>query len=96
MTSTAGRLMMAPVRTISKWVAPLVNGALVSASGRWNPSCSTRLTTYPDQPTATVPAANRYSRIRFQPMNQATPSPSVAYEYEYALPETGIIAENSA
>ena len=29
-------------------------------------------------------------------MNQATPSPSVAYEYEYALPDTGIMAENSA
>jgi hypothetical protein len=29
-------------------------------------------------------------------MNHATNSPSVAYEYEYALPETGIMAENSA
>ena len=29
-------------------------------------------------------------------MNQATTSPSVAYEYEYALPETGIIDANSA
>ena len=29
-------------------------------------------------------------------MNQATISPSVAYEYEYALPETGSIEANSA
>ena len=37
---------------------------------------------YPDQPTATVATANKYSRMRFQPMNHATISPSVAYEYE--------------
>jgi hypothetical protein len=29
-------------------------------------------------------------------MNHATPSPSVAYEYAYALPETGIMDANSA
>ena len=45
---------------------------------------------------ATVEAANMYSRTRFQPMNQATNSPRVPYEYEYALPETGSIAANSA
>ncbi len=80
MTSTAGRFTSAPVRTTSKWPAPLVKGALVSAAGSMMPSWLKRLTTYPDQPTATVAAANRYSRIRFQPMNHATSSPSVAYE----------------
>ena len=32
----------------------------------------------PDQPTLTVAAPTRYSRIRSQPMIQATSSPSVA------------------
>ena len=35
-------------------------------------------TKYPDQPTATVEAAKRYSRIRSHPMIQATNSPRVA------------------
>ena len=40
---------------------------------------SSRLTTYPDQLTATAEAEMPYSSSRFQPMNQAMPSPSVAY-----------------
>ena len=80
--STAGRLTIAPVDTSSQWPWPFANGALVSAGGRWTPNCASRLTTYPDQPTAMVAAANRYSRIRFQPTNQAMNSPSVVYEYE--------------
>ena len=44
--------------------------------------------------TATLPTA--YSRIRSHPMIQATSSPSVAYEYAYALPACGIIAASSA
>src|SRR5687768_4720262 len=98
--ATAGRLMSDPVATSRPFTT--LNGAEASAAG--NPSstptispteCS-RLLKYADQPTATVAAANRYSSTRFQPMNQATSSPSVAYEYEYALPETGSIAANSA
>src|SRR5215469_10075635 len=95
--SMAGTLMIAPVSTISNVSLPdgVPKGALVSCAGRCTCSCWSRLTAYPDQPTETVATANRYSSTRFQPMNQATPSPSVAYEYEYALPETGIMAANS-
>jgi hypothetical protein len=52
--------------------------------------------TYSDQPTATADADIKYSSDRFQPMIHAIASPSVAYEYVYALPETGIMAANSA
>ncbi len=37
-----------------------------------------------------------YSMMRSQPMIHATISPNPAYEYEYALPETGTIAATSA
>ena len=54
------------------------SGALLKASGKLIRNVSLkRLTTYPDQPTATVAAPNAYSRIRSQPMIQATNSPSV-------------------
>ncbi len=39
-----------------------------------------KLTTYPDHPTDTVDAANRYSSIRSHPIIQARNSPRVAYE----------------
>ena len=51
---------------------------------------------YPDHPTATAAAPTAYSSTRSHPMIQPTSSPIVAYEYEYALPATGIIAANSA
>src|SRR6185503_2862350 len=92
--STAGRLMIEPVVT-RKLSAPLSSGALVSAAGIWMPHSASRLTTYCDHPTATADADIRYSSDRFQPMIQATDSPSVQYEYVYALPDTGIIAANS-
>jgi hypothetical protein len=38
-----------------------------------------KFVTYPDQLTATADADKPYSRMRFQPMNHAIPSPSVAY-----------------
>ena len=76
--SMAGRLMMAPVRTQCSASSPLSSGAFASAGGMWMCSCSSRLTAYPDQPTDTVATANRYSSTRFQPMNQAMPSPRVA------------------
>ena len=93
--STAGKLTMAPVATMPA-PSTRVNGALLMASGMCTPIWFRKLTTYPDQPTDTVAAAKRYSSTSNQPTNQATPSPNVAYEYEYALPETGIIAANSA
>src|SRR5215207_9455637 len=56
-----------------------VYGAEVYCGGMLMPTSLRNDTTYPDQPTATVEAANRYSRIRSQPMIQAKSSPSVAY-----------------
>ena len=43
----------------------------------------------------TVVAATAYSNTRSQPITHATSSPMVAYEYVYALPDTGIIDANS-
>jgi hypothetical protein len=82
MMTTAGRLISVPVAWI--WPSTNLNGAEASCTGssrlvpaRWPiiPSISLK---YPDQPAATVAAAKRYSRTRFQPTNQATYSPSVA------------------
>src|SRR5690242_9003167 len=55
-----------------------VYGAEVYCWGMLIPMSLRNETTYPDQPTATVEAANRYSRMRSQPMIHATSSPSVA------------------
>ena len=73
---------MAPVMWMAPW--SMVSGALASAAGSasWMfiqpPTDCSRLFRYPDQPTATVDAANRYSSTSIQPMNQATISPRVA------------------
>src|ERR1043165_1485031 len=48
-------------------VPSTVNGAPVSAGGRLTPRLAMKAVKYPDQPTATVEAAKRYSRIRAQP-----------------------------
>ena len=58
-------------------------------------SCS-RLTAYPDHPTATTDAASAYSSSSSAPMIQAPNSPTVVYEYVYAEPETGSIEASSA
>src|SRR5207237_6324321 len=84
----AGTLRVAPVLT-----QPSVNsrhtfipasggatwlyGAEVKAAGMEMPQSFRNWVTYPDQPTATVEAAKRYSRMRSQPMIQATSSPMV-------------------
>src|SRR3954468_4048046 len=53
-------------------------GGLISDGGMTIPKSRAKLTKYPDQPTATVATLNAYSRIRSQPMIQATNSPIVA------------------
>ena len=69
--NTAGRLNEPP--------SP---GGLASESGSWKPNSeSMRSLKYWPQPTATAATDTAYSRIRSQPMIQATNSPSVAYEY---------------
>ena len=68
------RQMLSPASVGAVWA----NGADVNAVGMLMPRSRRNETTYPDQPTDTVDAANRYSRIRSQPMTQAISSPSVA------------------
>ncbi len=66
---TAGRLMMPPSSP---------PGGVIAQCGRLMPPSSSSFAKYPDQPMATAMLATPYSRIRFQPVIQATNSPSVA------------------
>jgi hypothetical protein len=68
-TSSAGRFTSAP---------SAVPGACAIATGRSIPALWRITRKYPDQPLATAEAATAYSRIRSQPITQATISPSVA------------------
>jgi hypothetical protein len=70
---------MIPPATASSDLLASVHGRARSCTRRQvTPSLLSRATKYPDQPTATVDAPNRYSRIRSHPMIHATNSPSVA------------------
>ena len=60
------------------------------------PACFITSAKYVDQPTATVLAPSASSRMRSQPMIQATSSPRLAYEKVYADPATGTVLANSA
>src|SRR3984957_14898620 len=96
-STTAGTLIMPPGTRSSALAASFQwRGAWVSARGIVIPSSFMPSEKYPAQPTATVAAPNRYSRMRSHPMINAMSSPSVAYAYVYALPAIGIIAANSA
>jgi len=54
------------------------------------------LATMPDSVAASGATEKPYSRIRSQPITQATNSPSAAYAYVYALPAIGTIEASSA
>src|SRR6187455_1598214 len=75
--STAGRLKTAVTADPSASVMT-DPGAALNAAGNWMPTSCRKLITYPDHPTATVAAPSAYSRMRSQPMIQATNSPRVA------------------
>src|SRR5215468_9891328 len=85
-----GRLKYAPVQ----W--PDANTGLAHLSGKVMPNAANCALEYPLKPTATATLLTTYSRIRSQPIIQAKISPSVAYEYVYALPAIGIIEASSA
>ena len=70
--------------------------AAVSSTGRCKPKPSNSLLKYPDHPADTVAACNAYSKIKSQPITNAISSPNAKYAYEYAEPDTGAIAANSA
>ena len=93
---TAGRSMKLLVRTNDPVAASNAIGARAIACGTWRPSFGSSVWKKLDQPFATVAEPTAYSRMRSHPMIQATSSPSVAYEYAYALPAWGIIAASSA
>jgi hypothetical protein len=61
---------------------PPSSGDSAIASGIRKPNVMSRNSLrFAPQPTATAATDTPYSRIRSQPMIQATSSPSVAYEY---------------
>src|SRR6478672_11075965 len=72
-TSTAGTLKMAVTGSPpGTWT--MVPGAALSAAGKLRPTWCRSVISVPDHPTATVAAPSAYSRIRSQPMTQATNS----------------------
>ena len=77
-TAAAGRFSTAPVNVQACFAASKANGDETNWAGRSSPKSFAKLTTYPDQPMATVAAPTAYSRIRSHPMIQAISSPSVA------------------
>src|SRR3954451_15580017 len=84
-------------KTAGRLTVPPSPGGCESASGSVMPNAeSSSSLRYWPQPTATAATETPYSRIRSQPMIHATSSPSVAYEYVYALPATGIDDASSA
>src|SRR4029077_615588 len=85
-----GTLKYAPVQ------CPEAHTGLAHSLGRFKPKAASCALAYPLKPTATATLLTTYSRIRSQPMIQAKISPSVAYEYVYALPAIGIIEASSA
>src|SRR3954452_10641831 len=83
--------------TAGTFTVPPSPGGLAIASGSVKPNAeSSSSLKYCPQPTAIAATETPYSRIRSQPMIHATSSPIVAYEYVYALPETGIVDASSA
>ena len=90
-------VMSKMMRAAGKLMTPPSKGFVASALGRCSPNVALRKSEkYPDQPMATVAAPSAYSRMSPQPTIQAINSPSVAYTYVYALPETGTLDANSA
>ena len=76
-TSTAGMLKTA-VTGSPPGTGTIVPGAALKAAGKLKPSWCRNVMKLPDHPTATVAAPSAYSRIRSQPITQATNSPRVA------------------
>ena len=94
---TSSSVIASTMNTAGRLKTPPSSGDLLIASGSVTPKAASRKAlTLPPQPTATAATDTPYSRIRSQPMIHATSSPIVAYEYVYALPDTGIDEASSA
>src|SRR5215213_7162399 len=76
---------------------PSCSGDAESECGIVNPNrLSSSSLRYCDQPTATPAADTPYSSSRQAATTIATPSPRVAYAYEYEEPDTGTAPASSA
>src|SRR4051812_4719141 len=94
---TSRTVIAATMKTAGRLNTPPSEGDVEIDWGSVTPNAASRKAlTLPPQPTATAATDTPYSRIRSQPMIQATSSPIVAYEYVYALPDTGIDEASSA
>src|SRR5690242_15845053 len=79
---TSSSVIASTMNTAGRLKTPPSDGDLLIASGMLQPNAESRnALTLPPQPTATPATDTPYSRIRSQPMIQATSSPMVAYEY---------------
>jgi hypothetical protein len=87
----------ATIATAGRLNTPPSSGDEAIESGSAKPNVLSRNSfRLPPQPTATAATETPYSRTRSHPMIHATSSPSVAYAYVYALPDTGIEEASSA
>src|SRR5689334_6844464 len=90
-------MITATTNTAGTFTTPPSPGGCAIASGSEMPNVESRNSLkYWPQPIAMPATEMPYSMIRSQPMIQASSSPSVAYAYVYALPETGIDEASSA
>src|SRR3954447_1349750 len=94
---TSRTVIASTMNTAGRLNTPPSEGDMLIASGSFTPNAASRKAlTLPPQPTATAATDTPYSRIRSQPMIQATSPPLAAYEYVCALPDTGIDEASSA
>ena len=90
------KLIIITISIAGMFTTPPSHGHAVRWWGRFIPMFSRKTTIYRLQLILTVVAATVYSKTRSHPIIHAISSPMVAYEYVYALPDTGIIEANSA
>src|SRR3954447_8235226 len=94
---TSRKVIATTMNTAGRLKTPPSEGDVLMALGSSTSKAALRKAlTLPPQPTATAATDTPYSRIRSQPMIQATSPPLAAYEYVCALPDTGIDEASSA
>ena len=76
---TSSAVIASTMITAGRLKIPPSSGEVAKFSGIWKPKASSRkMLKFAPQPTATAAMDTPYSRIRSQPMIQATSSPRVA------------------
>src|SRR5665213_3508789 len=94
--TASSTIAIAAIRSICECArssAPPANAtcAVCAQPGSVKPSFANSCCSEAESVAASGATENPYSRIRSQPITQATNSPSAAYAYVYALPATGTI-----